>query len=100
MTHATRERLQFLLETLAKERRHLLSTTQRLFAEEVNAAWVNSLDERPDVSERLDAFVARFGRMQDTLGVYPGLNGHPKRSCRSTWMASRSRSTRCDLKRY
>lgn len=68
MTQATRERLQFLLETVAKKRRHLLSTTQRLFSEKINAAWVVSLEERPDLAERLDALVTRFGRLQDTLG--------------------------------
>jgi hypothetical protein len=78
MTKATRERLQFLLETVAKERRHLLLTTQRLFSEDINAAWVASLEERTDVAERLDAFVARFGRLQDTLGdkLIPALLRH------------------------
>lgn len=78
MSKATTERLQFLLDTVAKERRHLLSTTQRLFAEEINGAWVASLEERPDVAERLDAFVARFGRLQDTLGdkLVPELLSH------------------------
>lgn len=78
MTQATRERLQFLIETVAKERRHLLLTTQRLFAEEINTVWVTSLEERPDVAERLDAFVARFGRLQDTLGdkLIPALLRH------------------------
>ena len=75
---ATRERLQFLLETVTKERRHLLLTKQRLFSEDVNAAWVASLEERPDIAERLDAFVARFGRLQDTLGdkLIPALLRH------------------------
>jgi hypothetical protein len=68
MTQATRQRLQFLLETVIKERRHLLLTSQRLFTENINATWVASLEERPDIAERLDAFVARFGRLQDTLG--------------------------------
>jgi hypothetical protein len=68
MTKASRERLQFLLETVEKERRHLLLTTQSLFSEDINVSWVASLEERPDVAERLDAFVARFGRLQDTLG--------------------------------
>ncbi len=78
MTQVTRERLQFLLETVTKERRHLLLTTQRLFSEDVDAAWVTSLEERPDVAERLDAFVARFGRLQDTLGdkLIPALLRH------------------------
>ena len=78
MTLATRERLRFLLETVSKERRHLLLTTQRLFSEDVNAVWVSSLEERPDIAERLDAFVARFARLQDTLGdkLIPALLRH------------------------
>ena len=78
MTKATRERLQFLLETVTKEHRHLLLTTQRLFSEEINADWVAKLEERPDVAERLDAFVARFGRLQHTLGdkLIPALLHH------------------------
>ena len=62
------ERLRFLLDTVGKEQKHLLLTTERLFAETIDADWVASLEERPDVAERLDAFVARFGRMQDTIG--------------------------------
>jgi hypothetical protein len=78
VTQVNGERLQFLLETVSKERHHLLLTTQRLFAEEINADWVASLEERPDVAERLDAFVARFGRLQDTLGdkLIPALLRH------------------------
>ena len=63
-----RELLQFLLETVAKERRYLLLTTQSLFTEEINAGWVSSQEQRPDVAGRLDAFVARFGLLQGTLG--------------------------------
>jgi hypothetical protein len=62
------ERLQFLLDTVEKEKRHLLLTTSRLFASEIDASWVSSLESHPDVAERLDAFVARFNRMQDTIG--------------------------------
>ena len=62
------DRLVFLLETVEKEGRHLLGTTARLFAEPIDAAWVQRLEQRPDVSERTDAFATRFGRMQDTLG--------------------------------
>lgn len=78
MTQVTKKRLLFLVETVTKERHHLLLTTQRLFAEDINADWVASLEERPDVAERLDAFVARFGRLQDTLGdkLIPALLRH------------------------
>lgn len=61
-------RLLSLFEIVEKEGRHLLATTARLFAEPVDAAWVRRLEERPELSERTDAFVTRLGHMQDTLG--------------------------------
>ena len=57
-----------LLEVLAREEHHLCSTSERLFAEHVDTAWVLALDQRPEIAERLDAFVARFSRFQDMLG--------------------------------
>ncbi|MFZ5654725.1 MAG: hypothetical protein ACOY42_10080 [Pseudomonadota bacterium] len=61
-------RLRFLLEIVEQEGRHLLGTTGRLFTGTIDAAWVERLAERPELAERVDAFAARFGRMQDTLG--------------------------------
>jgi hypothetical protein len=61
-------RLVFLLETVEREGRHLLITTARLFHQPIDAAWIESLEDDIELAERLDAFVARFGRMQDTLG--------------------------------
>lgn len=46
----------------------LKRTDQRLFVEEINSAWITRLENDDDLSERLEAFVSRFGRMQDTLG--------------------------------
>ncbi len=68
MKPAASERLRFLLETVRKERKHLLQTTERLATETIDAEWVAALESRPELSERLDAFVARFNRLQDTLG--------------------------------
>ncbi len=62
------ERLKFLLETTRKEARHLRQTVDRLASEPISADWVAGLEDQPELSERLDAFVARFGRLQDTLG--------------------------------
>ena len=78
MKPANQERLDFLLNTLEKEQRHLLQTTQRLSEHEIDSAWVESLEQNPDLAERLDAFVARFARMQDTLGdkLIPELMRH------------------------
>ena len=62
------DRLLFLLDTVYREGEHLVHTTQRLLPRPVDAAWVAALEEDADRAERLDAFVARFSRMQDTLG--------------------------------
>lgn len=61
-------RLLFLLEIAAREGRHLTSTSRRLFSKTIDTDWVRALDSDPEESERLDAFVARFGRLQDTIG--------------------------------
>lgn len=62
-----KDRLQFLLEATRKEARHLRQTVDRLSEEPISAQWVSQLEHEPELSERLDAFVARFGRLQDTL---------------------------------
>ncbi len=61
------ERLAFLLRMVERMARHLQTTTRRLFARKIDAEWLKSLDENPETSEQLDAFVARFGRLQDTI---------------------------------
>lgn len=78
MTGHHSERLDFLLETVEREKRHLLLTTRRLFSGQIDADWVRSLEDYPDLAERLDAFVARFARLQDTLGdkLIPELMQH------------------------
>ncbi len=68
MTEKNNLRLTHLLKVAEKEVRYLQQTTQRLSAEVINANWVAQLDKQPDLAERVDAFVARFGRLQDNLG--------------------------------
>ena len=60
-------RLQFLARVATKEGTHLQSTDQRLFAERFTELRARSLDDDPDLAERVEAFVGRFGRLQDTL---------------------------------
>jgi len=60
-------RLAFLLETAGHLVQHLESTTERLFQQPIDVQWLARLESDPDLAERLDAFVARFGRLQDTL---------------------------------
>jgi hypothetical protein len=57
-----------LLEIVRREGELLLKTDARLFKVNLDATWVNRLENEDDLAERLDAFVSRFGRMQDTLG--------------------------------
>jgi len=34
----------------------------------IDLAWVKALSEQPDLAEKVEAFVSRFGRLQDHLG--------------------------------
>jgi hypothetical protein len=68
VSNGDRDRLCFLLDTVAREGAQLLGTAGRLFTTPIDAAWVAALEQQPETAERVDAFVARFGRMQDTLG--------------------------------
>lgn len=61
-------RLKFLARVIRKECRHLATTDQRLFGSGFNLAHVNQLEADPDLAERVEAFVGRFGRLQDTVG--------------------------------
>lgn len=58
------------LNTLAivyREGRHLAFSWSRLYSQKLDVKWVNSLEDKPELAERLEAFVSRFGRMQDTI---------------------------------
>lgn len=56
------------LTTVYKEGRHLLCSHERLASEDIDTDWVARLDQNYAAAIELDAFVARFGRMQDTIG--------------------------------
>lgn len=56
------------LSTVYKEGRHLLYSHERLASHEIDTGWVTRLEQDPTAAIELDAFVARFGRMQDTIG--------------------------------
>jgi hypothetical protein len=61
-------RLQFLLRVVGKECRHLATTDQRLFQAPFMPDDAPRLETDPDLAERVEAFVGRFGRLQDTVG--------------------------------
>ena len=56
------------LELARKEATHLRYTHRTLFAQSIDADWVQQLNARDDLAEKVDAFVSRFGRLQDHLG--------------------------------
>lgn len=61
-------RLQFLTRVVRKECKHLTTTDQRLFSGLFTLEQATRLEEDPDLAERVEAFVGRFGRLQDTVG--------------------------------
>ena len=61
-------RLQFLVRVVRKECQHLASTDQRLFANVFTLTQVQQLEADPDLAERVEAFIGRFGRLQDRVG--------------------------------
>lgn len=63
-----RARLAFLLETATPQAGYLQASDQSLFAEAFMAARVAGLRADAALAKRLDAFAARFARLQDTAG--------------------------------
>lgn len=72
MRHVTQQERWFLVNQLLalteKEVKHLKQTATRIKALEPDLRWVESLEERIEHAEMLDAFVSRFSRLQDTVG--------------------------------
>lgn len=61
-------RLKFLARVVRKECRHLITTDQRLFGAPFTIEQAKKLEENVELAERVEAFVGRFGRLQDTVG--------------------------------
>ena len=57
-----------LIETGLPEAHDLRRTDDRLFALPLSLDAISRLPQNDELSERIDAFVARFGRLQDTIG--------------------------------
>jgi hypothetical protein len=55
------------LDIVAREGRQLLWSRERVFAQPIDRCWVAQLPDAPEIAETLEAFVSRFGRMQDTI---------------------------------
>ena len=64
-----RARLNFLTRIVLKEASYLREIDGRLFATgPLSPQTLSALTPNSPLAERMDAFVARFGRLQDTLG--------------------------------
>jgi hypothetical protein len=51
-----------------KEAKHLRYSQSTLLALTISLDWVQDLGNRPELAEKVGAFVSRFGRLQDHLG--------------------------------
>jgi hypothetical protein len=65
---ALSHRLAFLLRVVSRAGDHLMLTDDRLFAAPFDVARAERLLVDHDLAERVEAFVGRFARLQDTLG--------------------------------
>lgn len=61
------ERFLQTLEIVAREGKHLSYSWNSLFNQSIDLEWVKSLEQNPGSAEQMEAFVSRFGRMQDTM---------------------------------
>ena len=62
------ERLRFLVKVVQRETKHLQTTDQRLFEKPFNHEMANQLESNDELAERVEAFISRFARLQDTIG--------------------------------
>ena len=68
MTQPSTERLRHLCEVVEREVQHLQLTDRHLFAEPFTASRAEGLNTNHNEADRVESFVARFGRLQDTTG--------------------------------
>jgi hypothetical protein len=61
-------RLRFLARVVEREITHLAGTDKRLFSSPFDRTKAVRLDNDPELAERVEAFVGRFARLQDTIG--------------------------------
>lgn len=81
--------MQQSLELARKEAEHLRYSQATLFALPIDLPWVQSLSREPALAEKVEAFVSRFGRLQDHIGGkllprYAALVGEPAKTLLDT----------------
>lgn len=62
------ERLRFLSRVVDKEIKHLVYADNQVFDGQLTYEAVEGLDKTPELAMKVEAFVSRFCRLQDTLG--------------------------------
>lgn len=62
-----KERLRFLTRVVERECHHLQVTDGRLFQDRFTVGDAQRLKDDEDLAERVEAFVSRLGRLQDTI---------------------------------
>jgi hypothetical protein len=62
------ERALLALGLAERESAHLTYTSDTLFNQPIDIEWVKTIATREDLAEKIDAFVSRFGRLQDHIG--------------------------------
>jgi hypothetical protein len=55
----------FALDLAHRQAEHLRYSQGRLFESPIDLEWVQNLDNRPDLAEKVEVFISRFGRLQD-----------------------------------
>lgn len=63
-----RENALLALGLARKEAAQLRYSHRTLFAQSINLEWVRNLVQHPDLAEKVEAFLSRFGRLQDHIG--------------------------------
>ena len=61
-------RLEHLMRVVIKECHYLIYTVEGLKQADPQFRWLDAIEQNADLTERLDAFVSRFCRLQETLG--------------------------------
>ena len=61
------DRFLYTLEIVHREGRHLAYSWKHLYSQKIDSDWVNELQIAPQKAEQMEAFISRFGKMQDTI---------------------------------
>lgn len=67
-SRSTDVRLTALARIVEREAKHLTTTDRRLFQNLLSTDDIAALETDEALAERVEAFIGRFGRLQDTLG--------------------------------